>query len=742
MKAIPLHSTLFILLLWLTAAPGLAGSEVLVRDSFDWGPEVAGRESLQSGSSVGGLPPSQGAGQWEVGSGDAVFVGSPGEGGLSLSDSANASLRIPLQPKGNVRAVVEAEVRLTSDHPARGFFIGFEERLPDKKLLPNQTTDRLYVRLSGNNRFFLQGAVAGESVDAVQNNVDFSAGDRVRIELEYDATTSTATAVCNNLTQNSEYRLSILLPQTPQLGAFVINATGGSTLLLRDIAIQGTPTQTEAKADAKAEQARRQPRKPTERPNLILLMADDMGQEMGCYGDPMELTPHLDRLAREGVRFNNAHVTAASCSPSRGSVFTGLFPHQHGLYSLSHNNWGRLHDDVPKLPNELKKLGYHTSIIGKTHFEPFDQFEFDAFIYDPRKVNIERDVRWMNEQALAMLDQLPEGQPYFMVMSYIDPHRGGGQGRLNPDEGIGRYERGKNLIFPRVRRGLPPAPPAPEETVPLPYLGVDTPEVRLENSDYYAAIQRLDLGMGELLDELEKRGDLDNTLIIFIGDHGADVTRGKIAAYASATRIPMLARWPGQIEPGLVREELVSTIDLFPTFLAAAGAEPAVDPRQTGQLLQKLFQSGRADWRQGMGTEFIAHVPWHYYPRYTWFEDGYHLIHNLHASDRPNPLVGVNFCYAWWEVQNPEYEGTPIRAVYDRVTHPPEFELYNLKDDPHEMVNLADRPEYRGRIQQMRERIQHWRTETDDPFLDPAYDASYFRHVMQMKADYDAAHRR
>jgi len=472
------------------------------------------------------------------------------------------------------------------------------------------------------------------------------------------------------------------------------------------------------------------------RPNIIILMTDDMGHEMGAYGDAMNLTPNLDRLAVEGIRFNQAHVTAASCSPSRGSIFTGLYPHQHGMYSLCQFPGIRMHDDVPKLPNELKKLGYHTSILGKTHFEPFDQFDFDVHLFDRRKVNLERDVRWMNARALKMLESLPEGQPYFMVMSYIDPHRGGGQGREDPDAGSGRYAPGKNLIFPRLRSGLPENPPEPDKTTPIPYLGVDSPEVRLENSDYYAAIQRLDTGMGELLDTLEARGDLDNSLVIFLGDHGADVTRGKIAAYASATRVPLLMRWPGQIPPGVVRDEWVSTVDLFPTIIAAAGGE-FTDERQTGLPLQRLFQAGKADWRDGMATQFIAHVPWYYYPRYTWFEDGFHFIHNLHHH-RPSPLEGRNFCYAWWEVQKPAFEGTPMRAVYDRVTHPPEFELYNLKDDPYEFVNLADRPEYQSVVERMRQRVQDWREATNDPFLDPAYGEAYHASVLKLKADWEA----
>lgn len=476
-----------------------------------------------------------------------------------------------------------------------------------------------------------------------------------------------------------------------------------------------------------------------DQPNILLIIADDIGIELGCYGDANAVTPRLDRMAAEGVRFNRAHVTAASSSPSRGSMMTGLFPHQNGMVSLSQQNWSRMHDDVPKLPNELKKLGYHTSLIGKAHFEPFDQFEWDAFVFDPRKVNLERDVLWMNARGMEVLDQREPGQPFFMVMSYIDPHRGGGQGRTDPDEGTGRYGPGKNLIFPRIRSGLPEDPLEPEQTHPIPYLGMDTPEVRLENSDYYAAIQRLDWGVGELLDDLERRGELERTLVVFIGDHGADVTRGKISAYATATHIPMLVRWPGRAKAGLVRDELVSTVDLFPTFIEAAGGR-ITDPRQTGRALQPLVREGTVDWRKGMATQFIAHVPWHYYPRYTWFEGDYHFIHNVAAPERPSPLSGINHCFAWWEVQKPEYEGTPIREVYDRVDHPPEFELFHLGRDPYCFVNLADQPEMADVLKRMQQRVAEWRRATDDPFLDPEYAAAYEERVNRMYQEWRERH--
>jgi len=463
-----------------------------------------------------------------------------------------------------------------------------------------------------------------------------------------------------------------------------------------------------------------------EKPNILLIIADDLGPELGCYGDANKVTPNIDRLAEQGVRFTQAHVTAASCSPSRGSIMTGLYPHQHGLYSLSQQGWARMHDDVPKLPNAMKALGYRTAIIGKTHYEPEDQFLWDLREVNPKKIVMDRDVRWMNAKAEKWLSESPQDKPFLLCMSYVDPHRGGGDGRYAPN---------RNEKFPRLRMGLPEHPITSEEVVPVPYLAVDSPEVRIENADYYACIQRLDIGVGELIDMMAARGLLDHTLIVLIGDHGADLTRGKISAYATATHIPMLVKWPSHAQPGLVRDELVSTIDLFPTFLEAAGGR-ITDERQTGCPLQPLLKSGEPEWRKELFTQFIAHVPWLYYPRYTILNERYQLVQNL-AAHRENPLQGHNYCYAWHEVMKPEYEGTQLRAAYDAVGQPPETELFDLRADPFLLNNLAANPEYRQTVEQLEKQIRQWREATRDPFLDPVCAEAYEQQVQQQKIDWE-----
>tara|TARA_R110002072_G_scaffold271954_2_gene431972 strand:- start:4670 stop:6130 length:1461 start_codon:yes stop_codon:yes gene_type:complete len=446
-----------------------------------------------------------------------------------------------------------------------------------------------------------------------------------------------------------------------------------------------------------------------DRPNIILIIADDLGPQLGIYGDPNARTPNIDRIAREGTRFNAGYVTAASCSPSRGSIFTGLYPHQHGMMGLSHFGTQRMHDNVPKLPNTLQNLGYRTAIIGKTHYQPNNQFEWDVEQVDAQKIIFDRDVLWMNQRAMDFVD---EGSgPIFLVMSYVDPHRG------DSDNGS-RYGPDRNIKFPRTKFGLPESPTPPSDILPFSFLGLDSAQIREELADYYGAVDRLDIGVGDLRSELETRGLWKDAIVIFIGDHGPDVTRGKMGVYESAVRIPFLLKVPGA-ESGVVREELVSTVDIFPTLLDAA--DPGQAHAGQGRSLLPLTEARASpNWRRYLFTEYITHAPSQFYPRYAVRDERYKLIFNVMGGEFENPLKPENYCNAWWESRKPKYLQSPIKEVYDRVENPPEVELYDLQQDPYEWSNLADNSELADVRERLLLEVEEWRQSTNDPLLDPA----------------------
>ncbi|MCB1705771.1 MAG: sulfatase [Halioglobus sp.] len=448
-----------------------------------------------------------------------------------------------------------------------------------------------------------------------------------------------------------------------------------------------------------------------QRPNIILVIADDLGQQLGTYGDPNARTPNIDKIAAEGTQFNAGYVTAASCSPSRGSIFTGLYPHQHGMMGLSQFGTQRMLDNVPKLPNELKKLGYRTAIIGKRHYEPESLFDWDVEEEDYEEMFSDRNVLAMSKRAVDFIDDGDEGEPFFLVVSYVDPHRGGS------DDGV-NYGRNRNTKFPKLKSGLPENATPPSQIEPFPFLGLDSPAIREELADFYGAVDRLDIGVGALRAELEKRGLWEDAYVIFVGDHGPDVTRGKMAVYESATRIPFLLKTPGKNQ-GFVREELVSTIDIFPTLMDAATGN-ARQPYQGRSLLPLAKSAPPPTWRRYMFSEYITHGPGQFYPRYAVRDERYKLIYNVLGRKAANPLGPRNYCNAWWEAQTDKYKDTAIRRVYFRVEHPPRVELYDLENDPHEWNNLAGAADFAATKDRLMSALQDWRQYTNDPLLDPA----------------------
>jgi N-sulfoglucosamine sulfohydrolase len=439
---------------------------------------------------------------------------------------------------------------------------------------------------------------------------------------------------------------------------------------------------------------------PKNRLNVLFITTDDLGPVLSCYGETLIETPHTDKLAASGVRFSVAYVAQASCSPSRSSMFTGLHTHSTGQYGLTNTGFS-LHPELrdKTIPNQLKRAGYHTGIIGKLHVAPEDSFQFDVW----PKGNT-RDVRWVANAADEFLAETGD-QPFFLMVNYSDPHA-----FRDPEDR-------RKWSFPPQVKGLPvdPLPPGPETI--FDFQQIDTPEQRIRTAGYYNAVQRVDTGVGMLMDVLEKRGHDGDTLVIFIGDHGPPFARGKTTTYEAALRIPFIVRWPGVSKP-MASEAMVSTIDILPTILEATGLEPA--GKMHGQSLRPVLQDADASWRPYLVGEFHCHGARPFYPRRAIRDKRYKLIHNLLAGEA-KPSTGIDGDPAYRVSQEPKYDGTAVRRAFDTFANPPEFELYDLEKDPIEFDNLAGKPEMREVEERMKKALLDYRKRTDDPFLDRAF---------------------
>lgn len=430
--------------------------------------------------------------------------------------------------------------------------------------------------------------------------------------------------------------------------------------------------------------------------NVLFITADDLGLQLGCYGETLIETPNLDRLAAGGVQFNIAYVAQASCSPSRSAMFTGLHTHGTGQYGLT-NTGLALHPELRDrtIPNLLKKAGYRTGIIGKLHVAPEDSFQWDS----RAKVNT-RDVKSVAEEAKGFFHTEP-GKPFFMMVNYSDPHA---------------WRESKNSSewsFPPQWFGLPKDPLPPSEKTIFPFQQVDTQAMRVRTAGYYNAVQRLDDGIGMLMKALEESGHAEDTLVIFVGDHGPPFCRGKTTVYEAGLRVPFLVRWPGVSRP-MKSDAMVSTIDILPTILDATGVEnPGA---MHGRSLRPVVRQKDAPWRETLVGEFHFHGSQPFYPRRAIRDHRYKLIHNLLAG-RAKPNTGIDGDPAFKTAMGDDCAGTDVQQAFRTFADPPEFELYDLESDSVEFHNLAGREEVAAIEKRLKEALLEYRRETDDPFL-------------------------
>jgi N-sulfoglucosamine sulfohydrolase len=224
--------------------------------------------------------------------------------------------------------------------------------------------------------------------------------------------------------------------------------------------------------------------------------------------------------------------------------------------------------------------------------------------------------------------------------------------------------------------------------------------------------------VGRILDALEKTGKSDNTVVVFLGDHGPSFPRGKMTAYEGGVRVPLLMRWPGHMEKGRRVGELVSTLDLMPTLVAAAGAEAPAD--LPGRSLLPLARGEKCPWREHLFTEFTLHWPETYFPQRTVRDRRYKLIHNL-LPGRENPVFG--WCHLWQlKIFRPEAVDdlpAPWKEVYRRFRRPPEFELYDLQEDPWETRNLAGDKAHADTLERLKKVLAAWQERTGDALRKP-----------------------
>jgi arylsulfatase A-like enzyme len=432
-----------------------------------------------------------------------------------------------------------------------------------------------------------------------------------------------------------------------------------------------------------------------ERPNVLLILSDDHSAAfLGCASDIGVKTPVLDRLAGEGIRFERAYVTTPQCVPSRASLMTGRSPVAIAMTRFS----APLPADVPALPDLLRASGYYTGVCGRTfHLDGSgNQDPATAALFEKHHLKTFADrVDYLRtggrpqtlEQVEEFLGRVPEGKPFFLWANFSDPHR------------------------PLDADAIPePHDPA---ALRLPAHFADTPLVREDLARYCDEVARLDGDVGTVLRLLRDRGEDRETIVIFMGDNGGALLRGKGTLHDLGVRVPLIVRWPGVVAPGQTGAELISGEDLAPTLLEAAGV--AVPKAMTGRSFLKRLKGEPFAGREHVFTQRGAHgsgLP----TGSAAFDLGrgvtsrtHRLIYNALWQI---PYAPVDFAAdPFWKdlaERNARGELSPEVAGRYFAAQRPMFELYDLETDPAELRNLAGKPEAAQVERALKAALQEW----------------------------------
>lgn len=416
-------------------------------------------------------------------------------------------------------------------------------------------------------------------------------------------------------------------------------------------------------------------------PNILWLSCEDTGCEIGCYGDPHSITPNVDRLAAQGVRYSHAYTVAGVCAPSRSGIITGMYPSTLGSSYMRCNI--ALPSFVRAFPAYLRDAGYYCTNNVKTDYNfppPKDAWD-----------EISNQAHWRKR---------PPGRPFFSVFNIVTSHES--QVRLRGAE----YDRITARLTPAQRQD-----PARLRTLP-PYYP-DTPIARRDWANYYEVITAMDHQVGDRLKELEADGLLDNTIVFFWGDHGVGLPRAKRWLYEASTHVPLVIRIPGR--PNSIDDQLISFLDLAPTVLNLAGVSlpkhfqgrpflgPNLPPpRQyiygARDRMDERYDCVRMvrDRRYRYLRNYMPHLP--YMQHISYMEQGF-IMQELRRLQKEGRLP-------------------PAARLCMGPTKPVE-ELYDAEADPHEINNLAGSPQHRQALERLRAAHQQWTLETRDLGLIP-----------------------
>jgi N-sulfoglucosamine sulfohydrolase len=437
----------------------------------------------------------------------------------------------------------------------------------------------------------------------------------------------------------------------------------------------------------------------SKRPNVLILVGDDVGAHLGCHGVAGVETPRLDQLAREGVRFTHAYAPTGVCAPSRATLLTGLEPARHGALGFEPVRPG-----VATFGPRLGGLGYRTGLLGKLGAKPLEQFPFDWMERTQRGDEGARDLAFHVSAFEAFLD-VPEADPagdgpppFAFIVNFRDAH------------------------WPLPTDGAPADPAVPvaphdPARVEVPPVLMDTAATRAELARYHDALRRLDATAGALLDVLERRGLAQDTVVLFTSDNGPPFPRAKTTLYEWGVHQAFLVRWPGVVAPGRVDDRLVSLADVLPTALDLAGAPEDSRADLDGRSLVPLLRGADVPWRNAVFGFHGTHRAGAEVPARSVRTERWRYIWNPHP-ERDFENLGMEVSVAWSELVTAAERGDKrARSIVAAIVRRPSEELYDLNADPWELENLVLGGAHAATLAELRATLGASLTAQVDPLL-------------------------
>ena len=430
---------------------------------------------------------------------------------------------------------------------------------------------------------------------------------------------------------------------------------------------------------------------PASKPNIMLIIADDFTfSDVGCYGGQAH-TPNIDTLARDGMKFTRCFQSAPMCSPTRHSLYTGMYPIKTGAYP-NHTFVSR--PNTISIAQRLQSVGYRVALSGKIHVAPETVFPFE-YIGDP--INIKREHEFVTSA-------LSQQKPFCLIVASHNPQspwKGGNPQDYNP-----------------AKLKLPP-------------IWADTPETRADFRAYLGKVGLLEKEVADALALLKETGTEKNTLVVFLSEQGTSQPRAKWNLYDRGIQSACLVRWPGVVKPGSLTDAMVEYVDVVPTFLEITGAPrtPDLDGRsflpvllgQTNEHKKYIFSEHTNRGVVG-GSD-------HYGIRCVRSEQ-YKYILNFTPKD---PYKNESMENATWQswVRAASIGNVSAKQAVDRYLHRTEVELYDIIADPAEMHNLAGKPELASVQAELRVQLDAWMKAQGDRGEATEMDA--FKHSTKKK---------